>query len=148
VTRQHRPDHLGLRELDRGRGVEHGVLRRDPQQHGDVTELEVPVDEDHALVGSWVRRAIATETLTATVLFPTPPFVEKTAMSLPGAPRRSAIAGTRELVPTIRSPTRPTDCESAVPSFTDTVSRAPARSAAWRTVVDTSSTANSAPSSG
>ncbi len=94
---------------------------------------------------SSVRRAIAVATLIATVLLPTPPFVEKTTTSCPVLERTGDGAGVRLAVPASISPTRPTACPSAAASFTATVSRTPARSAAWSNPVEASSTATIAP---
>ena len=56
----------------RGRGrIENGVLRRKAEHHRDVAELEVTVDEHHRIVE---RFAIATATLIAMQVLPTPPF--------------------------------------------------------------------------
>ena len=56
VTRRERLHELHVAVL-RGRGrVEHGVLRREPEHHRDVAELEVAVDEHHRVGGSLRHR--------------------------------------------------------------------------------------------
>ena len=45
VAGQDRPHHLGVAEVHRGGGVDDGLLRRDAEEHGDVAELDVGVDE-------------------------------------------------------------------------------------------------------
>ena len=100
--------------------------------------------------GSVDRFAIATATLIAMQVLPTPPLVEKTTIEATGlaGTGSSASAVARVTEPASSSPTRSTDwCRLASPPIT-TASRAPARSACWRTSVDSSLTAKTAPSSG
>ncbi len=42
---QHRAHELGVPEVHRRRGVDHGLLRRDAEEDRDVTELQVGVDQ-------------------------------------------------------------------------------------------------------
>jgi hypothetical protein len=100
--------------------------------------------------GSGERFAIATATLIAMQVLPTPPFGEKTTIRRPGSPVRvvEVTATERVTEPASNSPTRSTDwCRLASPPIT-TASRAPARRACWSTSVDSSLTANTAPTSG
>ena len=50
VAGQDRPHHLGVAEVHRGGRVDDGLLRRDPEEDGDVAELHVGVDERDRLV--------------------------------------------------------------------------------------------------
>ena len=50
MAREEGPHQLGVAEVHRGGGVDDGVLRRDAEDHRDVAELEVGVDERDGFV--------------------------------------------------------------------------------------------------
>ena len=90
--------------------------------------------------GSVERFAIATATLIATQVLPTPPLVENTDDQAARAHPARVVGArrTRGVAPASSSPTRSTDwCRLASPPIT-TASRAPARSACCSTSVDSS----------